>query len=162
MPAPHHATADATAARRPPPPPRRRCCCRRRHRHCHLLSSSRRTSLLPHRLSSSSCCAAHSSSRRAGWLLRHLSTRCPLVVSPSRCAASRCLNASAGCRIVTSCCPLVVPISRPIIMLAGCCVASHCAALSSSRRSPLPTPLNAVERCCHHRTPPPPPPLKIH
>jgi hypothetical protein len=82
--------------------------------------------------------------------------------SPSCRAASRCLIASAGCRIVTSCRPLIVPPSRPLIVPAGCCVASHCAALSSSRHSPLPTPLNAVERCCRHRTPPLPPPLKIH
>ena len=90
------------------------------------------------------------------------------------------------------------PPSRPLVALAGCCVASRCAALSSprclvvpplvvasrqlvvapsslvvlslhrplvlslvvalpflappSRRSPPPTPSNAVERCCRHRT----------
>ncbi len=99
------------------------------------------------------------SSRFAGWLLRCLSTRRPLVVSLSRCSASCCLVAPAGCRAIIFCHPLVAPPSRPLIMLAGCCVACSCAALSSSRCSPSPTPLNAVERCCRHRTPPPPPPL---
>ena len=44
-------------------------------------------------------------------------------------------------------------------MLTGCCIACTCATLSSSCRSPSPTPSNAVERCCRHRKPLPPPPL---
>ena len=103
--------------------------------------------------------AALSSSHCAGWLLRHLSTRRPIIVSSSCRAASRCLVASAGCRAIISCRHLVAPPSCPLIVLAGCCVACPCAALSSSRRSPSPTPSNAIERCCRHRTPPPPPPL---
>ena len=54
---------------------------------CATLLSSLCASLLSHCLSSSSCCALLSSSRRAGWLLRRLSTRRPLVVSLSRRAA---------------------------------------------------------------------------
>ena len=127
--------------------------------------------------------AALSFSCRAGWLLRRLSRRRPLVVSLSRClvassprrivvssyrclivspsrrAASRCLVAPAGCRTIISCSPQVAPPSRPLIVLALCCVACPCAALSSSCRSPSLTPSNAIERCCLHRTPPPPPPL---
>ena len=64
--------------------------------------------------------AALSFSRRAGWLLRRLSTRHPLVVLSSRCATSHCLVTSAGCRAIISCRPLVAPPSRPLIMLAGC------------------------------------------
>jgi hypothetical protein len=97
---------------------------------------------------------ALSSSRRAGWLLRCLSPHCPLVVLLTHRAASRCLVAPAGCRAIISChCrPLVSPPSpsRPLIMLAGCCVASPCATLSSSRRSPSLAPSNAVEHCCRH------------
>ena len=85
--------------------------------------------------------------------------RHPLVVLSSRRAASCCLVAPAGCRTIISHRPLVAPPSRPLIVLAGCCIVCPCAALSSSRRSPSPTPLNAVERCCRHRTPPPPPTL---
>jgi len=70
-------------------------------------------------------------SRRAGWLLRRLSMRRPLIVSLSRRAASRCRVAPAGCRAIISRRPLVAPPSRPLIVLAGCCVASPCAALSS-------------------------------
>jgi hypothetical protein len=99
------------------------------------------------------------SSRRAGWLLRRLSMRRPLVVSSPRRATSRCLVAPAGCCTIISCHPLVALPSRPLIVLAGCCVACPCTALSSSCRSPSPTPSNAVKRCCCHRTPPPPPPL---
>jgi hypothetical protein len=41
-------------------------------------------------------------------------------------------------------------------MLAGCCFACPCAAISSSRRSPLPAPSSTVKRCwniehIHHR-----------
>ena len=75
---------------------------------------------------------ALSSSCRAGWLLRRFSTRRPLVVLSSCCAASRCLVAPAGCRAIISCRPLVAPPSRPLIVLAGCCVACPCASLSSS------------------------------
>jgi hypothetical protein len=82
-----------------------------------------------------------------------------LIVSPSCRAASRCLVAPAGCRAIISCCPQVAPPSRPLIVLAGCCVAFPCAALSSSCCSPSLTPSNAIERCYLHQTPPPPPPL---
>ena len=102
---------------------------------------------------------AVSSSCRACWLLRRLSMRRTLVDSSSRHAASRCLVAPAGCHAIISRRPLAAPPSRPLIMLAGCCVACPCAALSSSRCSPTPTPSNTVECCCHHQTPLPPPPL---
>ena len=102
---------------------------------------------------------ALSSSRRAGWLLHGLSARRPLVVSSSHRAASHCLIAPAGCRIIISRRPLVAPPSCPLIVLAGCCVACPCAALSSSRRSPSPTPSNTVKCCCRNRTPLPPLPL---
>jgi len=84
---------------------------------------------LPNRLSSSSRCATHSSCCRGGWLLRHLLTRRSLVVSLSRHATSRCLIAPVGCRIIISRRPFAAPSSRPLIVLAGCCVASPCAAL---------------------------------
>jgi hypothetical protein len=88
-----------------------------------------------------------------------LSMRRPLVVSLSRRAASCCLVVPAGCRAIIPCRPFVATPSRRLLVLAGCCVACpSCATLSSSRRSPSPTPSNAVERCCRHRTPPPPPP----
>ena len=124
-----------------------------------VLSSSR-AGWLPHCLSSSSRCAAHSSCHRAGWLMHRLSTRHPLVVLSSRRAASHCLIPPVGCCIIISCRPLIAPSSCLLIVLAGCCIASPCAALPSSRHSPSPTTLNAVECCCRHRTPPPPPPLK--
>jgi hypothetical protein len=118
---------------------------------CAALSSSSRAGWLPHHLSSfSHFCAAHSSCHRAGWLML---CRRPLVVSLSRRAASRCLITSVGCRIIISRRPLIAPPSCPLIVLAGCCIASPCAALSSSSRSPSPTPSNAVERCCRHQTP---------
>ena len=104
-------------------------------------------------------CAALSSSRRVVWLLHRLSIRRPLIVSSSRHVASCCLVTPAGCHAIISCRPFVAPPSRPLIVLAGCCVACPCAAFSSSCRSPLPTPSNTVKRCCRHRTPPPPPPL---
>ena len=94
---------------------------------------------------------AVSSSHRAGWLLCRLSMRRTLVDSSSRHAASRCLVAPAGCHAIISRRPLAAPPSRPLIMLAGCCVACPCAALSSSRCSPTPTPSNAVKCCCHHQ-----------
>jgi hypothetical protein len=50
-------------------------------------------------------------------LLRRLSTRRPLVVSSSRRAASCCLIAPAGCRIIISRCPLIAPPSCPLIVL---------------------------------------------
>ena len=59
---------------------------------------------------------ALSSSRRAGWLLRRLSTRCPLVILSSCCAASCCLVVSAGCRTIISRRPLVAPPSLPLIV----------------------------------------------
>jgi hypothetical protein len=80
----------------------------------------------------------------------------PLEVPPTRrLVTSCCLITSVGCFIIISHRPLVAPPSCPLIMLAGCCVASPCATLSSSHCSPLPTPSNAVKRCCHHQTPPP-------
>jgi hypothetical protein len=82
-----------------------------------------------------------------------------LVVSSSRRASSCYLVTSAGCRAIISRRPLIAPPSRPLILLATCYVASPCAALLSSRCSPLLTPSNAVERCCRHRTPPPTSPL---
>ena len=105
--------------------------------------------------------AALLSSRCFGWLLRRILTCRPLVLSSSRCAASCCLVAPAGCHAIISLRPLVAPPSRPLILLAGCCVACPCAALSSSCRSPSPMPFNAAERCCRHQTPPPPPPLNV-
>ena len=120
--------------------------------------------MLLHRLSLSSCCAPRLpldlSSRR-------LVVALPLDAPPSRrlvvflsCrAASHCLVAQAGCCAIISCRPLVAPPSRPLIVLAGCCIACPCAALSSSRRSPSPTPLNALKCCCRHQTPLSPPPL---
>ena len=92
-----------------------------------------------------------SSSRCAGWLLRCLLTRCPLVVSSSRHVASCCLVAPAGCCAIISCHPLVAPPSHPLIVLAGFCIACPCAALLSSCCIPLPMPLNAVKRHCHRR-----------
>ena len=103
--------------------------------------------------------AALSFSRRAGWLLRRLSTHHPLVVSLSHRAASCCLVVPAGCCTIISCHPLVAPPSHTLVVLAGCCVACPCAVLLSSRRSPSPTPSDSVERCCRHPTPPPLPPL---
>ena len=94
--------------------------------------------------------AALLSSRRASWLLRCLSMRRPLVVLLSCYATSCCLFAPADCRTIISCCPLVAPPSRPLIMLAGCCVARPYTALSSSHHSPSSTPSNAVKCCCHH------------
>jgi hypothetical protein len=48
---------------------------------CRLLLSRRASWLSCHHLLSSSHCTALSSSHRAGWLLRCLSLRCPLVLS---------------------------------------------------------------------------------
>ena len=101
----------------------------------HLSSSSRRAGWLSHRLSSSS--------HRASWLLCCLSMRRPLVVSSSCRVASRHLVEPAGCRIIISRCPLVAPPSHPLIVLAGCCVASP---------SPPSHPLVIFHRQCH-RTP---------
>ena len=98
----------------------------------------------------------------------------PLVAPAACCVASRRSALSSSRRLVVP--PLVVlsrqlvvapsslvvlSLHRPLI-LSWCwlvCVACPCAALLSSRRSPLPTPSNAVECCCRHRTPPPPLPL---
>ena len=102
---------------------------------------------------------ALTSSHCADWLLLRLSTRRPLFVSSSRCAASRCLVAPAGCRAIIYCRPLVAPTSRPLIMLGGCCITCPSAALLSSRCIPSPMPSNTVECCCRHQTPPPLPPL---
>ena len=69
-----------------------------------------------------------------GWLLLCLLTRHPLVISSSQRATSHCLVPPNGCCAIISCRPLVAPPSCPLIMLAGCCVACSCTALSSSRR----------------------------
>ena len=90
--------------------------------------------------------AALSSSRCADWLLRHLLVLCPLVISWTHCGTSSCLVAPAGCRTIISRRPFIAPPSRPLIVLAGCCVASACAALLSSCRGPTPTPSNAAKR----------------
>jgi hypothetical protein len=74
-------------------------------------------SLLSHCLSSSSCCTAHLSSRCASCFLHCLSTRRPLVVLSSCRAASHCLVAPAGCRIIISRCPLIALPSRPLIVI---------------------------------------------
>ena len=81
--------------------------------------------------------AALSSSRRAGWLFCYLSSCHPLVISSPRRATLSSLVAPASCRIIISRSPLVAPPSCPLIMLAGCCgcVASPCAALSSSHHA---------------------------
>jgi hypothetical protein len=107
--------------------------------HCATLSSSCHASLLSHSHSLSSRSAAHSSSCRAGWLLHLLSTHHPLVVSLSCRAASCCLVAPAGCRIISRR-PLVAPHSCPLIVLAGCCVAYPM----------LPLPLNDIFIIYHH------------
>ena len=73
---------------------------------------------------------ALSSSRRTGWLLRLLSMRYPLVILLSRCATSCCLVAPAGCCAIISRRPLVAPLSCPLIVLAGCCIACPCATLA--------------------------------
>ncbi len=128
---------------------------------CATLSSTRRTSLLSHCLSSSSRCVPH---RPLVLLPVWLVVALPVSALPSRClvvllschAASCCLIVPAGCCTIIFWFPLFVPPSCPLI---GCCVASPCAALSSSRRSLSPMPSNAVERCCCHQIPLPPPPL---
>ena len=96
------------------------------------------------------------SSRRASWLLRRLLMRCPHILLSSNRSTSCCLVAPAGCRPIISRRPLVTPSSRPLIVLAGCCVACPCTALSFSHHSPSPMPSNTVECCCRHGTPPPP------
>ena len=122
---------------------------------CHLVAPPSRQLVAP-----ACCCiasprplvaprAALSSSLRTGWLLRRLLTCRHLVVSSSRSAASHCHVTPAGCCAIISCCSLVAPPSCPLIVLAGCCFACPCAALSSSRRSPSTTPSNAVECCCN-------------
>jgi hypothetical protein len=77
--------------------------------------ASPRPLVVPHVALSSSC--------RAGWLLRCLSTRSPLVVSSSHRAASCCLVAPAGCWVIISHSPLVAPPSCPLVVLAGYCIA---------------------------------------
>jgi len=83
--------------------------------------------------------AALSSSCCAGWLLRRLSMRRPLVVLLSHRATSCCLVAPAGCCTIISCRPLVAPPSHTLIVLAGCCIACPCAALSSRCQTLTPT-----------------------
>ena len=91
------------------------------------LSSSRCASWLSHRLLSSSHCAALSSSCRASWLSHHLSPSSSCTtLSSYRHASLLCVNSPR---------PLVVLPSCPLIMPAGCCVASPCAPLLSFRRA---------------------------
>jgi hypothetical protein len=81
-----------------------------------------------------------------GWLVVASPLDTPLSRRLVSCrAASRCLIAPAGCRTI------ILPPSRPLIVLAGCCVACPCATLSSSRRSPSPTPSNVLH-CRHSHT----------
>ena len=122
--------------------------------------------MLTHHLSLSSRCAPRlplvlSSRRLVVALPLDVPPSCCLVIFLSRRTASRCLVAQAGCCAIISCRPLVATPSRPLIVLADFCVACPCtcAALSSSRRSPSPTPSNKLKRCYRHRTPPSPPPL---
>jgi hypothetical protein len=147
--------------------------------HCAALSSSCRASRLSRCLSPSSCYAILLSTRCASLLSHCLSSssRCaphhPLVLSLHRLVVValpldalpshrlvvllchlRCLVTPASCHTIISRCPLIAPPSHPLIVLAGYCVACHCAALSSSRRSPSPMPSNAAKHCCHHQTPP--------
>jgi len=89
-------------------------------------------------------------SRCVSWLLHCLLMCRPLVVSLSHCATSHCLIDPAGCCVIIFHRPLILPPSRPLIMLTGCCIACPCAARLSSRRGPLPTPSNAVKCCCRH------------
>ncbi len=117
----------------------------------------------------------------------HIASPCPLVVPPTHpvvvpAGVALPLNTPPSRRLIVSSCRLSLShhvswfshhhlslfsrctallFSCSLIVLAGCWVASPFTTLLSSRRSsPLPTPSNAVERCCRHRTPPPPPPLK--
>ena len=143
------------------------------HTSCHTASCRPLVALPSCQLIAPACCRIASSRPRAALSSLVLSSRQLVVASPldvppshslvvslSRHAASCCLVAPAGCCAIISCRPLVAPPSSgPLIVLAGCCVACSCTALLSSRRSPLPTPSNAVERCCRHQTPLPPPPL---
>jgi hypothetical protein len=84
-------------------------------------------------------------------LLRPVPPSRPLIAlagccDPSQCAAllsSCCLVVLPSCRLVApACChiiishhPLVVTPSRPLIVLAGCCIASPCTTHSSSHRA---------------------------
>jgi hypothetical protein len=105
---------------------------------------------LSHCLSPSSLCATLSSTRRAS-LLTHrlsLSSRCaprrPLVLSLRWLVVALPLDTPLSCRLVFLSCRLLLshraswlsrhhllPPSRPLIVLAGCCVACPCSALSS-------------------------------
>ena len=109
----------------------------------------------------SSHCAALSSSRH------HLTAphSCPLVV-----LSLPCLIVPAGCCVASRRAPshrsLAEPPSHHLAM-AGCCVASCCTVLSSSRCAALRSSrctlagcwVASIKRCRRHRTPPPPPPL---
>jgi len=130
---------------------------------CATLSSTRRTSLLSHRLSSSSRCTPH-----PPFILMscQLVVVLPLDTPPSRCLVVSLCRLSLSRRaswlschhlLLSSHCTTLL--SCPLIVLAGCCVACPCTILSSSRRSPSPTPSNTVGHCCRHQTPPPLPPL---
>ena len=124
---------------------------------CHPLVNSL------HQVSSSRCLVVSSSRRLVVSSSRRLvvSSSCRLVVLSSCRATSCCLVAPAGCCTIISRRPLIAiaPPPHPLIVLAGWCIASPCAALFSSLCSPSLTPSNAVERCYHHRTPPPSSPL---
>jgi hypothetical protein len=79
----------------------------------------------------------------AGWLLRRLSSCRPLILPPScpllvlslrhpLVVSSHQLVLALPLVAPPSCCPLTLPLSR-CLLPAGCCVASHRAALSSCR-----------------------------
>jgi len=77
-----------------------------------------------------------------------------LVISSSRHAALYCIITSAGCRIISHH-SLIVPPSCPLIMPAGCCVASPCTPLSSSCRTGHPSTCHCLAIVYHqlHQTP---------
>ncbi len=115
----------------------------------------------------------------AGWLLRCLSTRRPLIVS-SRCPLVILLRqlivalsaimlllrhplVILSRRLVVAL-PLLALPSRPLVVLAIFVSTSPCLAIErhetpSNAVERRRTPSNAVKRCHRHRTPPPPPPL---
>jgi hypothetical protein len=133
---------------------------------CTTLSSTRRTSLLSHRLSLSSCDAwRHPLILSLHQLVVVLPLDVPpsrcLVVSLSRCAASCCLVAPAGCQTIISCHPLVATPYCPVLLpppnadthrrhppplMSISIVASLMPICSPHRhcRQTLPLPLNAI------------------
>ena len=103
------------------------------------------------------------------WLLRHLSSCRPLVLLSLHhplVVSSRWMVVALPLVAPSSCPPLTAPHSR-CLALAGCCVASCCAVLSSSRPAVLSSShfapagccIASVKRCHHHQTFPSPPSL---